>query len=344
MDYARFNYVAQPEDSISEGGIIPIIGAYDVWAIQWGYKWFHSSNSLNEEKEISAKWITTRLEQDKRLWYEDEKTERDPRNQAEDLGNDAIKAGLYGIKNLQRIMLHLVDWSKEQGKNYERLDYQYNLVVNQYKLYLQHVIKYIGGTLYNPITSDQHEKAFEFLEKSRQQAAVKFLGDQLFTTPTWLFNEKLYELRGGGASYELLLLQHNVLKILFDQSLFSALQRFEAHQSQKAYTTIEYLTDLKMSIWAELRIPKTIDFCRRNLQKEYVNNLIGLLLLMNERDNPNIVILNTDFISVVKGHIKSLIKDIDIALPQCPDEITKLHLVDVKERLTDAMQKRFQNK
>ena len=49
MDYARFNYVAQPEDKVGDAGMFPHIGEYDKWAIEWGYRWLPQFKTAKEE-------------------------------------------------------------------------------------------------------------------------------------------------------------------------------------------------------------------------------------------------------------------------------------------------------
>src|SRR4030095_3652758 len=102
MDYARFNYVAQPEDNISEAGIMPRIGMYDKWAIQWGYR--YTGVSKEEDEKISTKWILDSLNANPKLWFGGEGRNYDARCQTEDLGDNSMKAGEYGIKNLKYVM------------------------------------------------------------------------------------------------------------------------------------------------------------------------------------------------------------------------------------------------
>lgn len=111
MDYARFNYVAQPEDNISDKGLYPRIGDYDNWAIDWGYRLFPQYKNAEDEKGYLNKWVIEKLK-DKRLWFGTETNPDDPRSQSEQVGDDAMKGSMYGIKNLQRILPNLVEWTK----------------------------------------------------------------------------------------------------------------------------------------------------------------------------------------------------------------------------------------
>ena len=144
MDYARFNYIAQPEDNISEKGLFPRIGKYDDWAIEWGYKLFPQYKDAEAEKGYVSKWIMERLK-DKQLWFGTEVNPDDPRSQSEQIGDDAMKGSAYGIKNLQRILPNLMEWTKEPNENYDNLENMYNQLTSQYGRYMGHVSKYVGG-------------------------------------------------------------------------------------------------------------------------------------------------------------------------------------------------------
>jgi len=129
MDYARFNYVAQPEDSISEKGLFPRIGDYDYWAIEWGYKAFPGKTEAEEKKLLNA-WVKKNAANPRLRFLHANGT--DPRAQSEDLGDNAMKAGEYGIRNLKRVLPELPKWMYTEGENFDRLDKVYDAVVSQY--------------------------------------------------------------------------------------------------------------------------------------------------------------------------------------------------------------------
>ena len=120
MDYARFNYVAQPEDNISRKGLFPRIGDYDKWAIEWGYRWMPDyKDAAKEAAALQA--ITTSKLKNNRLWFGTETNPDDPHSQNEDLGDNAVKSGQYGIKNLQRIVPQLANWTQKPNEGYQLL-------------------------------------------------------------------------------------------------------------------------------------------------------------------------------------------------------------------------------
>lgn len=189
MDYARFNYVAQPEDSIGRSGIFPRIGMYDKWAIEWGYRWLPQFKTPEEETAFSNQSIIAKLKEDIRYTFGTEGDSNDPRNQNEDLGDDAMLASAYGIKNLQRIVPQILKWSYEPNKSYAGARTIYQNVVNQYSRYMGHVTKNVAGIYSNPIMVEQTDMiAQEFVPASIQKRTVAFLNEQLFTAPTWLIN------------------------------------------------------------------------------------------------------------------------------------------------------------
>src|SRR5438552_2172260 len=149
MDYARFNYVAQPEDNVGESGLFPRIGDYDKWAIEWGYKLFPQYKTPEGEKAYLNTWVMDRLK-DKRLWFGTETNPDDPRSQREQVGDDAMLGSMYGIKNLQRIVPNLMQWTKVNNEDYSNLTDMYNQAISQFRFYLGHVTKYVGGIMETP--------------------------------------------------------------------------------------------------------------------------------------------------------------------------------------------------
>jgi hypothetical protein len=343
MDYARFNYVAQPEDGISEKGLFPRIGEYDKWAIEWGYRWFPEAETPEQEKPILNKWVMTRLGKDKRLFFGTETDFNDPREQNEDLGDNAMKASAYGIKNLKRILPNLLEWTKEPNEGYENAKKMYMEVFSQYGRYLGHVTKNIGGITTTYKVVEEQGPSFEFVSRSTQKEALQFLQQQLFTTPTWLLDKKLFALAGAADHSNISSLQSIVLNKLLSGYTIDKLVQFEAYDPARAYTATEMLADLKKGIWMELASAKPIDIYRRNLQKLYVEKLTALVKPVKLAISFNLqmqgVELNrhNDALSIVKGHIKNLDMDIKKALSNVKDTQTRWHLQDVHERLMEAL-------
>jgi hypothetical protein len=165
MDYARFNYIAQPEDNITEKGLFPRIGDYDKWAIEWGYRWMPQAKTPEEEVPILNKMTMEKLK-DKRYWFGTESDPDDPRGQNEDLGDNAAKASAYGIMNLKRILVKLPEWTKEANKDYSSLGEMYGQLTSQFGRYMGHVAKTIGGIYTTPKMTEEPGVVVEFVPKA----------------------------------------------------------------------------------------------------------------------------------------------------------------------------------
>ncbi|MBS4065332.1 MAG: zinc-dependent metalloprotease [Chitinophagaceae bacterium] len=348
MDYARFNYVAQPEDNISQSGLFPRIGDYDKWAIEWGYKWLPQYKTAQEEVAYLQQLTTQRLK-NKRLWFGTEINPDDPRSQNEDLGNDAMKAGMYGIKNLQRIVPNLLTWTKQPNETYEGLDEIYSQVVGQFGRYMGHVAKNVGGIYETPKMVEQEGAVYEFTPKSVQKDAVNFLGQQLFATPTWLINNEIFSRTGDNPQTIIGVRQENILNRLVSSSTMTKLFAMESTLGNNAYKATDLMDDLRRSIFSELTTRKVTDVYRRNLQKMFVERIITLLpggsspltvggFGITFQISPSLNIKNTDAYSILKGTLRTLRNDIRTAIPLTTDAMTKLHLQDLNDRITAILE------
>jgi hypothetical protein len=346
MDYARFNYVAQPEDNISEKGLFPRIGDYDLWAIEWGYKWMPQYKTPAAETPALNKWVMEKLKGSKRLWFGTETDPDDPRGQNEDLGDDAMKASAYGIKNLKRIIVKLPEWTKESDKDYTDLTNMYNQLVAQFTRYMGHVAKNIGGIETTPRMQEEAGVIVSFTPKAKQKEAMSFLQQQLFTTPTWVIQKNIAGLTGTNALTTISAMQSTILSRLLSNNTLNKLFRYEASGEANAYSATAMLTDLRKGIWSELSARKPIDIYRRNLQKTFVEKLVSNL----KGDDNSIPAAfaafgitsptyskTTDALSIVKAQLRTLQSEIRAALPAYKDAASRAHLQDVNDRITEAL-------
>ncbi len=340
MDYARFNYVAQPEDSISEKGIFPRIGDYDKWAIQWGYTYLPDTTPQEEENAILNKWIVDKLASGPQYFYGSQLDpmdpmdarirNEDPRDQNEDIGDDAMAAGGYGIKNLKRIEPHMLEWTREPHESYDKVGEMYQEVVTQYGRYMGHVLKNVGGVMTTPKTIDQPGTVFSFPTKEKQQRAMAFLTDQLFITPSWLNDTKLFNLAQVDFS-SVARVQTMVLEGLLEPGRINRLLYQQEYEGAKAYTAEEMLHDLKQGVFTELTTGKPIEVYRRNLQKVYVERLCKLISPKGTTNRDN------DCLSILKAHARVLETEIKGTASRTPAGLTHEHLIDLAERLDLAL-------
>ena len=348
MDYARFNYVAQPEDNINVTGLFPRVGDYDKWAIEWGYKRFPEFTSPEAEKTHLNKWIMEKLK-NQRLWFGDgESNQDDPRSQTEDLSDDAVKASAYGIKNLQRIVPQLMQWTKEANADYEGLSDIYGQVSGQFSRYMGHVSRYVGGIYKTPKVYEDGGPVLEFTQKAKQSEAIAFLNQQLFNTPSWLISNDVFARTGGNPLTIIGNIQDGTLNRLFGTNTLNKLVNAETSIGNNAYKITDLFSDLKKGIWIELSTKKPIDVYRRNLQKSYINILNNLL-------NPATTVtviggggggfgapapVNTDksdIKSVVRAHLTSLKNEVNAAAAGIADPMSKYHLQDISKRIDKAL-------
>jgi hypothetical protein len=345
MDYARFNYVAQPQDSVTD--LVPRVGDYDKWAIEWGYKPIYGTTTPQEDHQILNQWILEKVEKNPRLHFITEVHPYDPRTQSEDLGDNAMLASDYGIQNLKRILPQLPEWTKEKGMDYESLREGFGNVVGQFRRYMGHVTKYVGGIYDTPKTTDQAGAVYQVTPANLQRDAVRFLQKQLFETPKWLIDPTILTVLRPDQGVDMVRsIQESTLTSLFNED---RMQRLIESSSQNAnnYSLDNFFTDMKNGIWSELRTRQPIDNYRRNLQKIYVERLLSILNPTSPPPSggfsfPGTIIptpvdaKKTDIVSMIRGHLNELKSEIGGA-SGASDKMTRYHLQDLTFRLTKAL-------
>ena len=344
MDYARFNYVAQPEDEgvalMPSDWNTPNVGVYDIYAIKWGYKPIFDVTE-KEEKIILKSWITEKADD---LKYRFGSAGIDPSSQTEDLGNDAIKASEYGIANLKRIMPKLIDWTTEDGETYSELGYMYGQVLGQFGRYMGHVSNNIGGIYQYYKTSDQDGAVYTHVKKSRQQNCMNFLHNQLFETPKWMINKEiLNKIEFAGITNRIRSTQSRTLNSLLDFGKMARLIENEAINGKNAYSLIEMMTDLRKGIFNEVYKNKTIDVYRRNLQLAYLDR-ISYLMSNEQGSTPSwarnyvtsVKVSQSDIRTVAANQLIELRKDLKKHKNKS-DKMTKMHLEMVQNKISSIL-------
>ena len=271
MDYARFNYVAQPQDNIGKAGLYPRINDYDKWAIEFGYK----PTYFQTPKEDQLYWnkvIIERLAENPRLWFGGEGRDDDPRALTEDLGDNAMVASTYGIANLKRVLQQIPEWNKEEADMYANVSRMYDAVVSQFGRYLGHVSANIGGRFITNHSIEQPDMVkYAPVPKERQREALKWLDENLFHEPAWLVKVPyIWELTDRPDTY----VSRLVNSVISSSSLLSVakiarLGQFAQYDASN-YKPEEYLSDLEGMVFAELFKVGKVDGYRRFLQRRYV--------------------------------------------------------------------------
>lgn len=270
MDYARFNYVAQPEDGIGPKGLFPRVNDYDKWAIKWGYQYRPEFKDEHAEK-IGLMAETTRiLAANPRLWFGGEGMDEDPRSQTEDLGDNSMKASDYGIRNLKRVVASLPEWTRQDNDRYIDLAEMYASVRDQYGRYCNHVATHLGGRYLNNMPG---KEPFELQPAALQLEALDFLGRQVFEAPLWLYPSGIVDKVGVNPSSDILNRQGRLLEHAMKLSMLSKIYD-DSFLSPKALRLDTYLDKLFSTVWKPLTTSDGLgDKCRRSLERLYVGNI-----------------------------------------------------------------------
>lgn len=346
MDYARFNYIAQPEDvGVS---LMPEVGPYDIYAVAWGYRPILEAKTPEEEQKTLDQWILDK-KGDPIYRYGRQGNSYDPTSQSEDLGDDAMKASDYGIKNLKRIMPNLMEWTAEKDKpfkGFEDLSEMYNQVIGQYNRYMGHVRTNIGGVVENYKSTGQDEAVYTHTTKQTQKAAIAFLNKELFATPSWLMDESIIARIGDfGALERVRTVQAGTLNGILEWGRLGRVIENEALNGAEAYRITELFDDLRKGIWTELAAGKTIDVHRRALQRAHVERLELMLTgqvapipaAFRSYVGPQINASQSDIRPMARGEFKTLQREVKAAITRTSDRMSRLHLEDILERINKIL-------
>jgi len=283
MDYSRFNYLVQPEDKVDPALLIPKVGPYDLFATRWGYAPVPEAANPEAERATLNAWL---LEQDRKPWLRFTSPNRagDAGENQEAVGDaDAVTATGLGLKNLQRIVKRLPAMALQPGEDDQALASLYDAVWTQWTLELSHVLNVVGGYETQNKHGEQPGATFQALDRSRQSRALRFLAEQLFATPQWLFEPGVIErLPPQEPAARLALNQRGALRALFERSRLARLQDQELILGDKAYRLPLLLADLRQTLLSELAPAQAAPApLRRRVHRLYVEQL-GALMAVDE--------------------------------------------------------------
>ncbi|WP_105474285.1 zinc-dependent metalloprotease [Jejuia pallidilutea] len=340
MDYARFNYIAQPEDK--GVALFPNIGIYDKYAISWGYRPI-LDKSAKAEKDILNSWILEHAGDPMyRFGHQQVGDVVDPSSQTEDLGDDAILASTYGIKNLKRIVPKLIEWTTKDGYDYKDLKNMYGHVISQFNRYMGHVSNNIGGVYEDYKTADQEGAVYTHVDKAHQKNCLSFINKQLFNTPEWLIDTNIFnKIEYSGSVERVRSMQARTLSNILSLGKMARMIENESLNGNNAYTLTEMMRDLRNGIWSELNTGKNIDTYRRNLQRAYIDRLEYLMTAETPKSPSSnssyikFTPVNTsqsDIRAVVRAELNTLKRLINSRLGG-RDSMSRIHLKDAVERI-----------
>jgi len=336
MDYARFNYVAQPEDGVTQFG--PMVGEYDDWATKWTYSWIAGDRTPDEEFLILNEWVKERADDPAMLFLSGF---GDPRQQTENISNDEMEASRLGVLNLQRILDNLVEWTAEEGKDWAQLQELYGQVGSQFNRYMGHVSSNIGGVYEQPKTSDQDGVVYSPVPEERQRRAVQWMADHVFTTPEWMIRDDIMDrIENGGITGRIRGYQVSGISRLLDPQKLARLLDGETRWDGDQYTVSELMADMRSAIFSKLSSGASVDSYRRNVQRGYVDRLEFLMTLDFNASSTlarfgfqSIDADESDLRMLVKAELETLKSQVDRGADRTRDAMTRLHLRDLSDRI-----------
>ena len=335
MDYSRFNYVAQPEDSIPLGYLIPKVGPYDDFAVNWGYAEIPGATTPDEERPTLDAWAR---QQDDFPWLRfstPDAGQSDAGNLTEAVGDaDAVQSTTYGMLNLGRVMNMMLDVTEQPGENYAELENLYGQAVAQWGRYMGHVAAIVGS-------AETQEKygtgaRFEPTPSARQQEAVQYLGETAFHVPDiFLDQDILRRIEPTGVVARFRTQQSRVINNLLGQARLERLIEFEAMDGSSAYSVADLMSDLRDGVWGELDDSSVrVNTYRRNVQRAFLeavdNRLNPTEDELGRANNPAPAPWSSDIRGVMRAELQDLDSAVEQALRRAGDDMTRIHLRDIR--------------
>ena len=346
MDYARFNYVAQPEDGIALGDLIPKVGPYDKFAVKWGYSPIIGARTPEAERATLDSWARM---QDTIPWYRFGGGAVDPGEQSEAVGDaDAVKSTRLGFKNLHRIMdLVVPAASTEKTADYSLLRETYVGVLNQWTTEANHVTRVVGASSKQEKAVSQSGPVWTVVSRARQKDAVKFLNDEVFTTPTAMIRQDiLRKIESDGNINRVAGAQARILSTLLGNAKLQRMVEFEAVSTNKAdvYSVGEMLTDVRRSLFKEVYAGSTVDAYRRRLQATYIETMAAKIKPPAPTANDALLAqlgigqANTrDFRPLIKDEMRTLDAELAAAVGKMSDRASRAHVLDMRDQIKSML-------
>ena len=327
MDYTRYNYVAQSGDG--DVRWVRMLGPYDSYAINWGYRYIPSANSAADEKPTLNKWINEKAGDPVYLFGG--RNSYDPSSQTESVGDDPIKASAYGLSNLKIVAKNLNQWTATPDEGYEDLNELYGELFGVWSRYSGHVVANIGGVYEELLTTNQEGELYTHLAKAEQEKALKWLNNNVFVSPDWLIQMDIVKNISPSGTVELIQkLQTRQLRNVLSKSRLERMIDNEALNGSSAYSITEMLSDLRKGLWSEAQLGLKTDAYRRSLQRAHV---ICLGELMNEK-----TVLRSDIQAATRAELKAIQSLAKAKASSYGDGMDKHHLQDVVALVDDIFE------
>ncbi len=351
MDYARLNYVAQPEDKIDPADLVPRVGPYDIFAVMWGYRPVVGARTSDAERPMLNSWAEM---QDSVPWYRFSTSgdgEVDPGDEIEAVGDaDAVKSTAYGLRNIRRVVPLLMSATLRPGEDNAQLVELYERLVDQWGREMEHVINVVGGSETQEKYGEQLGPRFTPLSRARQKSAVRFLNENAFTTPDYFLDiQILRRMEPEGTLKRIGGAESRLLSELLDDDRLGRLSEYEALAAKgksrdDVYPVTELLADVRAGVWKELSASSvTIDPFRRALQRAYLAqadskiNPTRAIVITSSRGGASRSRIgtgpNNDLRALMRGELMDLDQELKSSVGRATNRETRLHLLDARAEI-----------
>jgi hypothetical protein len=355
MDYARFNYVAQPEDNLPLHTLIPQVGPYDLFSVKWGYSEFPGTTGPDDERPMLD---ALARQQDTVPWFRygvpDDFGAVPYTAYSEAVGDqDAIKSTELGLRNLKRLVPMLLPATTHPTDDVAYTKEGYNRLIGQFTNEIRHVAAIVGSSDGQEKYGSQPGPRFTPIPRERQRAAVQFVHANLFQTPTWLLDPQiLRRLEPDGAVARINITQRGILNFMMDDNRLARLVEYEAQPGTvRPYPLPEYLADMRTGIWSELSAGSVrVDAYRRGLQRIYLE-MVAQKLSANPPTTPRISSSaqtgqsftaaarpSTDAKALLRMEMRTLDAALATAQGKAGDTVTRAHLADARWQIKQMLE------
>ena len=355
MDYARQNYIAQPGDGLQPKDYIRRLGPFDDFAINWGYRVIPSAKTADAERSTLNDWLVKQSGPLAYRYVPQSYGGVDPRSQTEDLGDDPVKATSYALQNLRKVVPQLVAWTTRPGDDFGDLDEIYGETLGMWSTYMGHVTTVVGGVNVDLKSADQGANVYAVVPRAKQKAALAFLSDNVFTTPSWLTPADIQSRLGPST---LPARQAAVLTSLLTPTRLGRLAESERLDPANAYRLTEYLSDLAQVIWDVPAATPDPDANRRQLQRVYVERLATII---NPPAPPTLPpgavqaggpaftpppfagppnVARSDLPALARAQLRDIRDRARRRAATAPTTLARAHWLDIVDRVTETMEPR----
>lgn len=324
MDYARYNYIAQPGDKNIR--FVRQMGPYDHYAANWGYRVIPNATSPEQETATLNGWIMEKAN-DPVYKFGRQSSRFDPQSQTEAIGNDPIKASTYGVKNLKYVALNLPEWTSQQTDNYDDLEELYSELLGVYSRYVGHVVTNVGGVNEDLKKPTQSGTVYSTVDKKTQQESVEWIKNNVIETPTWLVDKNIVQNINPDGYFDVLRsVQVRHLNSLLSHDRIGRLINSETVDTDY-YSALDMLQDVRKAVFSSSKV----DIYKRNIQRAYVDRLEFLMTDTPRRSSYNVE--QSDVRALVRGELKTLQSTLRSKRNAASSKVNRYHYEDLLARV-----------